>query len=271
MKNIFMPYYINGDTIRDMYKIAINRFENIEINATREDTTIQATLPLSELTCGKIIQGSATVTLSKSTQRKSIDEIESSLINIFVNLETLLNRNNVIKPLINNSDLNTISPGDIVEFQCTIEKSDSTLDLLRNTLELMEFQQITSQVDNTSMINWINRNIKALTEDKVLKYPASLPFDSDTLIITSVCSKHASMDIECYIGRPCTIVGEIASYEYSQSDHNIIDSNPLVSKLLWNFITSNDRYKGFVSNLNYNNELPAGKKILEIVPIIIYM
>jgi len=60
-----MPYYINGDTIRDMYKIAINRYENIEISGKREETTIQATLPLSELTCGKIIQGSATVTLSK--------------------------------------------------------------------------------------------------------------------------------------------------------------------------------------------------------------
>jgi hypothetical protein len=271
MKNIFMPYYINGDTIRDMYKIAINRFENIEIKGTREDTTIQATLPLSELTGGKIIQGSATVTLCKSTQRKSIDEIESSLINIFVDLETLLNRNNVIKPLITNSDLNTISPGDIVELQCTIEKSDSTLDLLRNTLELMEFQQITSQVDNTSMINWINRNIKALMEDKVLKYPTSLPFDSDTLVITSVCSKHASMDIECYIRRPCTIVGEIANYESSLSNPSIIDSNPLVSKLLWDFINSNDNYKDFISHLNYNNEFATNKKILEIVPFIIYM
>ncbi len=44
MKNIFMPYYINGDTIRDMYKIAINRYENIEISGKREETTIQATL-----------------------------------------------------------------------------------------------------------------------------------------------------------------------------------------------------------------------------------
>lgn len=271
MKNIFMPYYINGDTIRDMYKIAISRYENIEISGKREETTIQATLPLSELTCGKIIQGSATVTLSKSTQRKSIDEIENSSINLFINLETLLNRNNAIKSLKTNSDLNTISPGDIVEFQCTIEKSDSTLELLRNTLELLEFQQITSDIDNTSMINWIKRNIKSLTEDKVLKYPTSLPFDSDTLIITSVCSKHASMDIECYIGRPCTIVGEIASYGYPQSNHNIIDSNPLVSKLLWGFITSHSNYKDFVSHLDYNNEFPSDKKVLEIVPFIIYM
>ncbi len=121
------------------------------------------------------------------------------------------------------------------------------------------------------MINWIKRNIKSLTEDKVLKYPVSLPFDSDSLVITSVCSKHASMDIECYIGRPCTIVGEIASYDYPQSNHNIIDSNPLVSKLLWDFITSHSNYKDFVSHLDYNNEFPSDKKVLEIVPFIIYM
>ncbi|HAK43411.1 MAG TPA: hypothetical protein DCM59_12870 [Clostridium sp.] len=271
MKNVFMPYYINGDTIRDAYKIAINRFENIEINATREDTTIQATLPLSELTCGKIIQGSATVTLSKSSQRKSIDEIETSLINIFVNLETLLHRNNVIKTLDTDSNLTTISPGDIVEVQCITEKSDSTLELLRNTLELMEFQQVTSNVDNTAMINWINRNIKALMEDKVLKYPTTFTFDSDTSVITSVCSKHSSMDLECYIGRPCTIVGEISNYESSPSNPNIIDSNPLVSKLLWDFINSNDKYKDFISHLNYNNEFPKDKKILEIVPFVIYV
>ncbi|MFR1708360.1 MAG: hypothetical protein ACLSV2_05635 [Clostridium sp.] len=271
MKDVFMPYYINGDTIRDMYKIAINRYENIEINGTREDTTIQATLPLSELTCGKIIQGSATITICKSAHRKSIDEIESSLINVFVNLETLLYRNNAIKFLNKSSDLSTLSPGDIVELKCTIEKPDNTLEFLRNTLELMEFQQITSDIDNTAMINWINRNIKALTEDKILKYPASLNFDPDTLVINSICSKHASIDIECYIGRPCVIVGEVASHESSLSNSNIIDSNPLVSKLLWNFINSNDKYKDFIPHLNYNNEFSTNKKILEIVPFIIYM
>ncbi len=271
MKNIFVPYYINGETLKNAYKVAVNRFENIEISSTSEETTIQTTVPLSELSCGKILQGSATFTIFKSSQKKNIDESETSLINIFVNLENLLNKNNGIKTLSSDADLASVSPGDIVELQCSIEKSDNTLELLRNTLELMEFQQLTSEVDNTSMINWINRNIKILIEDKILKYPILTSFSSDTFAIASICSKHSYMDLECYIGKPCTIVGQVTNYEKALDSSNIINSNPLISTMLWDFINSNEKFKSFIPHLKFDNKFTTDKKILDIVPFIVYM
>jgi len=138
MKNIFMPYYINDETVRHMFKIAINRFTNVEINGNKQDTTIQASVPLSELTCGKILQGTATITLSKGIRQISIDEVEKSLINVFINLENILHENKIIKTLSSSKDLNSISPGDIVELECIIEKQDNTLDFLRKTQDLMD-------------------------------------------------------------------------------------------------------------------------------------
>jgi len=270
MKNIFMPYYINDETVRHMFKIAINRFTNVEINGNKQDTTIQASVPLSELTCGKILQGTATITLSKGIRQISIDEVEKSLINVFINLENILHENKIIKTLSSSKDLNSISPGDIVELECIIEKQDNTLDFLRKTQDLMEFQQITTDIDNTSMLNWISKNISEILELKALKCPTSPLFDSDTIGVISLCCKNTLADMNCYVGKPVTIVGEVTGYD-NIDNSNAINSDPLVTSLLWNYINSNKNYESFIPQLNYTNNISKSGKVLEIVPFIIYM
>jgi len=270
MKNIFMPYYINNETVRHMFKIAINRFANIEINGNKQDTTIQATVPLSELTCGKILQGNATITLTKSINQISIDEVEKSLINVFINLEKILHENKIVKTLSSSKDLNSILPGDIVELECIIEKQDNTLDFLRKTQDLMEFQQITTDIDNTSMLNWISKNISEILELKTLKCPTGPLFNSDTIGVISLCCQNTLTDMNCYIGKPVTIVGEVTGYD-SLDNSNAINSDPLVTSLLWNYINSNKNYESFIPHLDYTNSVSNVGKILEIVPFIIYM
>ncbi|MEG1254544.1 hypothetical protein [Clostridium sp.] len=270
MKNIFMPYYINDETVRHMFKIAINRFTNIEINGNKQDTTIQASVPLSELTCGKILQGNATITLTKSINQISIDEIEKSLVNVFINLENILHENKIVKTLSSSKDLNSISSGDIVELQCIIEKQDNTLDFLRKTQDLMEFQQLTTDIDNTSMLSWISKNISEILERKTLKCPTTALFDSDTIGAICLCSKNMLIDIDCYVGKLVTIVGEVAGYG-SIDNSNAINSDPLVTSLLWNHINSNKDYESFIPHLNYTNSISNMGKVLEIIPFIIYL
>ncbi|MEG0132817.1 MAG: hypothetical protein RSA29_13865 [Clostridium sp.] len=270
MKNIFMPYYMNEETLRHLFKIAINRYANIEINGNRQDTTIQATVPLSELSCGKILQGSATITFTKSINRINIEEVEKSSINVFITLESLLRENKAIKTISSPNDFKSISPGDIIELECTIEKSDTTLEFLKKTQDLMEFQQITTGIDNTSMLNWISKNISEILDSKALKCSTEPLFNSDTTGVISLCSKHSLTDMYCYVGKPVTIVGEVTGYD-GIDNSTAINSDPLVMTLLWNYINSNENYKSFIPHLNYSNNIINQGRILEIVPFMIYL
>ena len=45
MKDVFMPYYINGNNIKNLFQIAINRYGNIDVNINRVDTTIELNVP----------------------------------------------------------------------------------------------------------------------------------------------------------------------------------------------------------------------------------
>ncbi|HAG43867.1 MAG TPA: hypothetical protein DCL31_11690, partial [Clostridium sp.] len=61
MSDVFIPLYVNNDTIVSMYKIAFIRFREIDVTANRREIIINTNMPLSELTCGKISQGTAFV------------------------------------------------------------------------------------------------------------------------------------------------------------------------------------------------------------------
>lgn len=293
MKNVFVPYYINNDSVKNMYQIALNRYTNIDFNGRRTETTIQATMPLAELTCGKILQGTATITLFKAIQQAEIDISSRSLIDIYVNLENLLTQQNVVKSLTSASDLTNLATGDIVELECIIKKGDSTLDFLNESKLLLEYQQIKNNIDNSQIINWIDKNINAIIDTKSIKFSTEPLFNSNTHADISLCSKDSLMDLDCYIGRHVTVVGEIINYDSSHSANELISYEPnrmmssynaeeaynykkVVTNLLLDMLKSNNLYSAtsFKSVDSLNPEEASDSKStnhIEIVPFIIYL
>lgn len=290
MKNVFVPYYINNDSVKNMYQIALYRYANIDFNGRRTETTIQATMPLAELTCGKILQGTATITLFKAIQQAEIDISSKSLIDIYVNLENLLTQQNVVKSLTSASDLNGLNTGDIVELECIIKKGDSTLDFLNESKLLLEYQQIKNNVDNSNIINWIDKNIKTIIDTKPVKFSTGPLFNSNTHADISLCSKDSLMDLDCYIGRHVTVVGEIINHESPRSTNELTAYEPqrmmssynpdetynykeVVSNLLLDMLQSNNLYSTttFKSIELQNSDTLPNNNHIEIVPFIIYL
>lgn len=306
MKNVFMPYYINGNNIKNLFQIAINRFGNIDINIARVDTTIELNVPLSEITCGKILQGSARITILKSNTQSEIDFETKASINAFINLETILKKNNAIRVITDSSSLTSISTGDIVEINATISQIDPILNFFQKTLNLMEFQQITSNEDNSKIIGWINKNIETIIKDKKLKFSAVPDFSTDTNIIISLDTNNSILDVDYYLNRPVTIVGQIMDYSpttlasiYDDEDSINKNMRPLAKEfskntifgqslksfpltnhgdtfnlnahLLWDYLNSSKKYKDFLEHLNYPTDSNHKKNTIEIVPFMIYL
>lgn len=209
MKDIFMPYYMNGNNIKNLFQIAIKRYGNIDIDVATVTTNIELNVPLSEITCGKIVQGSAKISISRTNVHSEIDFETKASIDAFVNLEKILSKNNAMKIISSNNDLVNLSTGDIVEINGTISQIDPILNFFQKTLNLLQFQQITENVDNTSMIKWVSNNIDTIHKEKKLKFLSTPPFKSDTNIIVSLDSSNSLLDIDHYLNRPVIIVGQI--------------------------------------------------------------
>lgn len=209
MKNVFMPYYINGNNIKNLFQIAINRYGNIDINIARVDTTIELNVPLSEITCGKITQGSAKISILRSNVQSEIDFETKACIDAFINLEKILSKNNAIKSLSSTSNLNTLATGDIVELTATISQIDPILNFFQKSLNLLQFQQITENHDNSKIIDWITSNIDIIHKEKKLKFSATPNFTTDMNITIAIDSSNSILDVDYYLDRPVTIVGQI--------------------------------------------------------------
>lgn len=223
MKDVFMPYYINGNNIKNLFQIAINRFGNIDVNINRLDTTIELNVPLSEITCGKIIQGSAKITILRSNILTEIDFETKASIDAFINLESILNKNNAMKILNSSYSLNNLNTGDIVEITAIIRQIDPILSFFQKTLHLLQFREITHNEDHSKMIHWINKNIDTILNVKDLKFLAVPNFTTDENIIISLDTSNSILDVDYYLNRPVTIVGQIMSVSSAVKSNSIND------------------------------------------------
>lgn len=317
MKNIFMPYYINGNNIKSLFQIAINRYGNIDVNVATVNTTLEVNVPLSEITCGKISQGSAKLSYFKSNTQSNIDFDTKASIDAFINLENILNKNNAIKNLTTSDSINQLLIGDIVEITSIISQIDPILNFYKKTLNLLQFQEITDDMDNSKIISWINKNIENIINNKKLKFSASPNFKTDSDIILTLDTNNSILDIDYYLDRPVTIFGQVTKNYKNQSSINKgntslssnSDSNklneihakkrpftkdfsqntifgnslkacPLTNHgdifnlnahLLWDYLNSSEKYSGFLEHLVYPSDMKNNKKIIEIMPFMIYL
>lgn len=310
MKNIFVPYYINGNNIKTLFQIAISRFGNIDVNINRIDTSIELSVPLSEITCGKISQGSAKISILRSNILAEIDFETKASIDAYINLENILSKNNALRTLSSSTTLNNLNTGEIVEITATISQIDPVLNFFEKTLNLMEFQQITENLDNSKMIEWIKTNIDTIHKQKKVKFSATPNFATDTNFTILLDSSNSILDVDNYLDRPVTIVGQVvnsteagnpnedtmnitpilneatprASYVKEFSKNTIfgdsLKSTPLTNHgdtfnlnahLLWDLINSDKKYSGFLEHLNYPSDPKLKNKTVEIIPVMIYL
>lgn len=273
MKDLFIPYYINPDGVKNLYQIALNRYTNIDLNAIKNSVTVQFSLPMAELTCGKIVQGNATVTLNRETTNANLDINTKTLMNIYVELESILHKNSAIKSM-NKNNITDLSAGDLVELECIIDKSDASLEAFTHAKSLLQYQQLLSKdIDNTNLISWIDQNINNLLNNNLIKLSTKKLFNTDTVGLISLCHSNSLMDLKCFLGREVTVIGEVTSHNTAES-FLTLESESVDEVEMLNDILEDEKYQMVKEKLSEHllKTVEQGNtKFVEIAPLIIYL
>lgn len=279
MNDFFMPLYMNADTIAGFFKIAVERYINITSVTNREDFLINTNLPLSQLTCGKILQGTAFVQYGKSFTTRDIEAIEKSYISVYFNLISLLNENKMLKTPSKATSINTVKPGDIIEFQCTM-RQNSLIEKFKNLVNMLEIdaiiedsKAITKQEDFKGtnakiLLQWLKPLLNEIKESKCTKYVTSPLFNEGVTGIIPVTNKYMLSDLDCIENTTINIVGKISNKSINDnlkpklsSSGRLMSINKTLSEIL------NEEQKKRYDIASYKEE--EINNYIEIVPLMI--
>lgn len=280
MNDFFVPLYINDEIISGMFKIAIERFIEVEKITNKQEVIINSNIPLCELTCGKVLQGNASVQLLQGFTRRSIQEIEKSTISTFIKLIDIIDGNKYLKKIQNENSLVNIEDGDLIEIKCKM-KMNSKLKKIQHVIDILEIESaleectieknLNNKYNYKALLNWFKNTLQTVKESKCTKYITEPLFDTDFRGIIPIQNKFSIVDLDCNTHTSMTVIGKVSCVE----KNSINSINPITTESCFDFI--NDRLSTLLSdelmdrlNLEELSEVEI-KKHIEIIPIMIYV
>ncbi|MEG0774649.1 hypothetical protein [Clostridium sp.] len=280
MNEFFVPLYVNDEIILSMFKIAIERFIEVEKITNKQEVIINSNVPLCELTCGKILQGNASVQLLQGYTRRTIQEIEKSTITTYIRLVDILNNNKFLKQVKNKNDLEFLQDGDIVELKCKM-KMNSKLKKIQHVIDILEIESALddfnlentrdSKSNNKAILNWFKSTLQSVKESKCTKYITEPLFNTEMRGIIPIQNNHSLMELDCNYHTNFTIIGKVSSIEKGENKL----TPPINTESCFDFI--NDKLSSLIGNelldklnLDELNEEDFTKYV-EIIPVMIYV
>jgi hypothetical protein len=280
MNEFFVPLYINDEIILSMFKIAIERFIEVEKITNKQEVIINSSVPLCELTCGKILQGNASVQLLQGYSRRTIQEIEKSTITTYIRLIDILNTNKFLKKVKNKNDLEFLQDGDIIELKCKM-KMNSKLKKIQHVIDMLEIESILDDcnldesreknINSRALLNWFKSTLQTVKESKCTKYITDTLFDSQMRGIIPIQNKYSLMDLDCNHYTNFTVIGKVSSIEKGLNKI----TPPINTESCFDFI--NDKLSSILGSdlldkLNLDElEEEEFTQFIEIIPVMIYV
>lgn len=273
MSDVFIPLYINSDTIVNMYKIALVRFREIDVFANRKEIIINSNVPLSELTCGKISQGTAFVQVLQGFLNLTLQEITACPITTFVKLHQLLTEYRLLKNITNIQILEKCQIGDIIQISCRIYKSPQLKKLqeLINTIEIENIfnpnkRTVEGGIDKVALLEYLKNTYCSLQDNNCIEY-ISEPLFNNYKAVIHLENKYLNAYSQCLENKYVTIIGKVNSINKGTSEtyKNLYEEtslNLMESKLL--SLNQYDVEDNIIEDNNIYN-------FIEIIPIIMYV
>ncbi|MBX4263916.1 DUF6414 family protein [Clostridium estertheticum] len=283
-----IPLYTNGDMINNLYTVVIEEFAEIKSESTRKLLTISTNTPLYEATCGKIMEGDLNVQFLNEFTSQKIEERVSIVITILSRLKNMLNEQNMLKVITNESDVANIKEFDFVQFTCELYKNP-VLEYIEDIIRVMEMQLAFSpeplENGDESQEHKVKRQVLKILKDdmeickteKCIKFISSNIGNSNTKVIVPLEIKHMADNLDYIEGAKITVLGKVV--RIPNKNKNEINNNDLLSGTYFDYLNE-EYFKEFKNRFlkdttlinDYDsNNLVIGGPVIEIIPIAMYI
>ncbi|MBU3155497.1 hypothetical protein LL037_23405 [Clostridium estertheticum] len=283
-----IPLYTNGDMINNLYTVVIEEFAEIKSESTRKLLTISTNTPLYEATCGKIMEGDLNVQFLNEFTSQKIEERVSIVITILSRLKNMLNEQNMLKVITNESDVANIKEFDFVQFTGELYKNP-VLEYIEDIIRVMEMQLAFSpeplENGDESQEHKVKRQVLKILKDdmeickteKCIKFISSNIGNSNTKVIVPLEIKHMADNLDYIEGAKITVLGKVV--RIPNKNKTEINSNDLLSGTYFDYLNE-EYFKEFKNRFlkdttlirDYDsNNLVIDGPVIEIIPIAMYI
>lgn len=268
---IVTPIYLNSANVVSLFRSTVETL-SLDFNLNRNTIVFKTTLPLSELTCGRITQGTGTVEYTREYINATIDAICQSATTAFLKLYNILEDNSLMKHLNTASDFNSLRVGDVIEIQCPLFKDPEVKNLfsMANSLELqMLINSDDKSIENKSSVNvanflaYLKTTLDKLENNYCVDYFSKLLF-SKYRIVTALSKDNFESSLTCIEDKPLTIVGKV-SYIEPYLKETMVDTflDPIEK-----FVKTNNITFPYAENFDFEEDTPY---YIGIVPLSIHL
>ncbi|MBU5225174.1 hypothetical protein KQI36_00665 [Clostridium senegalense] len=262
---IVTPIYLNPPYLVSIFKATVIALANTEFFINKKEFSIKSTLPLSELTCGRITQGNGTIEYTQAFVTVTIESICQCPTTTFLRLHEMLEENNLIKNLNNLNDLKSLKAGDMIEVTTLLFKDPEVKNLcsIANSLELQMFSNIDcNTVDPTKFLTYLKSTLTDIDTNHCVDYFSQLLFYKYRLVIP--LSKDNFSSLSCIENKPVTIFGKVAYIDSILRDTMVDDVIEPIKK----FISTNNLTFPYAENFDFPEPTPI---YIGIVPLCIHV
>lgn len=249
--------------------------------------SININTPLSELTydnCKKYIQGDMNIQFLNEFTREHTEKNISIDIEIMGRIRKILDRNNLLKKISTDSNLDKINEKDFVEFQCILKKNP-ILEYVCDIINAIEMELTFLPFDNSRDINKnfryevvekLKKQVNDLANNKCLNYITEKLYGSNTRMIVPLENRYLLDNIDYIDNEYVTILGKITKKMKDDTNRNIVHmlngtcfdllngecSNQFINKILINTDLI-ENYNSYLQNIDGS--------MIEVLPIAIYI
>ncbi|AJA46200.1 hypothetical protein CPAST_c00920 [Clostridium pasteurianum DSM 525 = ATCC 6013] len=159
----FIPLYLNNDMINNLFTIVVQEFVESKSVNTKNQITINYRGPMSEFSdelFGKYVQGDINVQVVNEFSKQKTQASISKDIEVFMNLRKLLFKNNLIRDISLNENINNVNENDFVIMKCRLLQNPIVY-YLQNLVNNMEIQNVFGNIKSINSSKFeVLRNLK---------------------------------------------------------------------------------------------------------------
>lgn len=246
---IITPIYLNPPYLVGIFKAAVEALSNYEFIINKKDLSIKSTLPLSELTCGRITQGNGAVEYSQSFVTVTIDSICQCPTTTFLKLHQMLDDNSLIKRITSLDSIASLCVGDIIDLTSPLFKDPEIKNLysIKNSLELQLISNLSSNsIDYKSFLDYLNNTLDCISKNHCVDYFSKIFYYKYQFVMP--LTKENFSDLNCIDNKPLNIFAKVAYISPTLKDTLIDDIIDPVKK----FITYNNLKFPYAQNFDFD-------------------